>query len=347
MSKISLLGRSTAEFEGMMRHMGYPAFRGRQLGRWIYRQRVRDFSEMTNLPMELRDRLSQEYLVTDVKECGRWVGSDDAATKYLIGFADGHAVESVLMKYDYGYSLCISTQVGCAFGCPFCASGAEGLIRDLSVGEILGQWYVIQRRLDRIGERISRLVYMGSGEPLANYDAVVNSIKMFNSSEVAGIGYRRITLSTVGLIPGIERLAREELPITLAISLHAPNDYLRDTIVPNNRRYPLSQLIPAAKDYAEKTGRRLTFEYAMIGGVNDHPELARELGILLQGIPCHVNLIPYNPVDECPWTASDAGRLKEFREILELAGIGATVRRSLGQDIRGACGQLKRSTKED
>ncbi len=341
-----LLGRPPAQLEDMMRDMGYPAFRGRQLGRWIYKHRVRDFSEMTNLPQKMRDELSRDYIVTGVEECGRWVGSGGAATKYLIGFEDGHAVESVLMKYDYGYSLCISTQVGCAFGCPFCASGAEGLIRNLSVGEILGQWFVIQRILDREEERISRLVYMGSGEPLANYDAVVSSMKLFNSPDGAGIGYRRMTLSTVGLIPGMKRLAAEELPITLAISLHAPNDYLRDRIVPNNERYPLSQLIPAAKDYAQSTGRRLTFEYAMIGDVNDHPDLARELAILLEDVPCHVNLIPYNPVDECPWGASRPGRIAQFRDTLQLAGIGATVRRSLGQDIRGACGQLKRSTRE-
>ncbi len=342
LDKKPLLGLSIEELEDLMRSRGMAGFRGRQLARWIYLRRVEDFSSMTDLPTKLRDELPEDHSVTGVRRLGTWVGSGGAATKHLVGLSDGAAVEAVVMRYSYGSSICLSTQVGCAYACPFCASGAEGLVRDLTVEEILGQWFIAQRHLDERNERISRLVYMGSGEPLANYDAVLRSMRLFHSEEGPGIGYRRMTLSTVGVVPGIEKLSAEGIPITLAVSLHAPNDYLRDRLVPANRSYPLGEVLDAASKYAADTGRRLTFEYAMIKGVNDHPDLARELAILLADIPCHVNLIPFNAVDGCEWIPSDPERIEEFEAILGRMGIGATVRRPLGHDIEGACGQLKR-----
>ena len=347
MSDRPLLGMTVEEMEDAMRARGLATFRGRQLARWIYLRRAADFEEMTDLSKDLRARLSRDLTITDVRELGRWVGSGGAATKYLVGMGDGSAVESVLMRYDYGYSICLSTQVGCAFACPFCASGAEGLHRDLTGAEIIGQWYLAQRRLDERGERISRLVYMGSGEPLDNYENVLDSMRLFHSSGGPGIGYRRMTISTVGIVPGIRRLASEDIPITLAISLHAPNDYLRNRLVPANRTYPLAEVLAAAAEYARDSGRRLTFEYAMIKDVNDHPDLARELGILLADMPCHVNLIPFNAVEECPWEPSDRQAIDTFQRLLSMAGIGVTVRRSLGSDIGGACGQLRRRFGED
>jgi len=346
-SRESLLGYRLEDLEQVARDNGLSAFRGRQIARWIYLRRASDFGEMTDLPGAAREELALRYTITGAQVRGHWTGSGGAAEKYLVGFPDGAAVETVLMRYRHGDTLCLSTQVGCAYGCPFCASGADGLVRDLSVEEILAQWYLVQRSLDPLGDRVSRLVYMGSGEPLANYDAVVRSLRLFNSAEGPAIGSRRMTLSTVGVVPGIRALAEESMQVTLAISLHAPNDYLRSQIVPINRRYPLGQLLSAARHYANRTGRRVSFEYAMIRGINDHPDLARELAILLEDTPCHVNLIRFNPVQSSSWEGSDDRSIEQFRDVLSLSGIAVTVRRSIGDDIEGACGQLRRRFGED
>jgi len=341
MQKAVLLGRSREELEEFLAEMGEPSFRAQQLMQWIYEHREVNFEDMTNLPDGLRHRLDNEAQVCDIKIAQR-VEDDEGTEKYALQMEDNELIESVLMRRNYGVSLCISTQVGCSMGCPFCASGMDGFIRNLSVSEILGQWFAIQRHLDQSDERISHIVVMGSGEPLNNYENVVDALKFLHSEDGPGISYRRMTLSTVGLIKRIKHLKEENIPITLALSLHAPNDYLRDRLVPINRDNPLSDLIPVCQEYAEKTGRRVSFEYAMIKDVNDFPELARELGILLEDILCHVNLIPFNPIGDSDYEASDDDTIEEFAEVLSKMGIQVTVRNSMGLNIDAGCGQLRR-----
>lgn len=338
--KTALIGRTAGELAQITRGLDLPAYRADQLMGWMYRQRVDDFAQMTNLSLDLRGNLEERYRVCDMEVMRHQVGED--AEKFAFVLRDGEVVEAVIMRYEYGISLCLSTQVGCAVGCPFCATGAGGLLRNLTRPEIVGQWFLAQKRLDEAGERISHLAVMGMGEPLSNYDSTLRSLRLLHSGEGAGISYRRMTLSTVGIVPRIVQLAGEDLPITLAVSLHAPNDYLRDQLVPVNGTYPLSELIPACEQYAESSGRRVSFEYAMMKGVNDHPELARELGVLLRDMPCHINLIPFNPVPGVQYQTSPPEVVGEFRDVLNMVGISVTVRRSLGLDLDAACGQLRR-----
>ncbi len=341
MRRAVLLGRTRSELEEFVGQMGEPSFRGQQLMEWIYQHREPDFFAMTNLPSSLRQRLSDTACINDLQIVDHRAGQG-GTEKFALGLSDGEIVESVLIRRDYGNSICLSTQVGCPVGCPLCASGMDGFLRDLSPAEITGQWFEIQRRLDAAGERISHAVLMGSGEPLLNYANALRSIRLLGDEEGAGISFRRITLSTVGLIPEIGRLAREDLPITLAISLHAPNDYLRNQLVPMNEKYPLEELIPACKEYTISTGRRVSFEYAMIEGVNDYPELARELAILLDDLACHINLIPFNPVPGSEYRSSTEDAMNRFCRALRELGMNATVRRSSGLDIDAGCGQLRR-----
>ena len=337
-----ILETSKEDLIEQLAEWGEPAFRAEQILQWVYQHRASDFSQMTNLPKALRERLASNWRICDMEVAVHQATPTRDAEKFVFQLSDKEEIESVVMRYHHGVSLCLSTQVGCSFGCAFCASGAFGFSRNLTVGEIMGQWYRIQQVLDEEDERVTHLVFMGMGEPLANFTNTLTALRRFQDSEKVGISYRRMTLSTVGLIPEIERLAAESLPITLAISLHAPNDYLRSQLMPQvNARYPLKDLIPVCRQYAEKTGRRVTFEYAMMKDVNDHPELARELGVLLGTWPCHVNLIPFNPIDGASFAPSDAGRIAEFEEVLKMMGVSVTVRRSLGRDIEGACGQLR------
>lgn len=341
MSRRELLGMSADELEGFFESMGQPGFRAQQVWQWIYRRRCSSFEEMTNLPLDLRRRLDEEAVVCSMDLAESSAG-DDGSRKFAWRLADAEIVESVIMRYRHGTSLCVSTQVGCSIGCSFCASGTDGMVRNLDVSEIVGQWFLAQRELDGEDERISHIAVMGMGEPLHNYSRTMGALRILHSEDAAGISYRRMTLSTVGIVPGIRRLAGEDMPITLAVSLHAPNDYLRSRLVPASERYPLEKLISICKYYTETTGRRVSFEYAMIESVNDHPELARELAILLKDMMCHVNLIPVNPVPNGQYRPSSPEAVREFLEVLTVMGVGVTVRRSLGQGIDAACGQLRR-----
>ncbi len=322
--------------------LGLPDFRARQIYQWLHCKQAADFSEMTNLDKALRQTLAQQYTVAFPKIARKLTSKIDGTVKYLFEFADGQCVESVLMRYHYGLSICVSTQAGCAMGCRFCASTKNGKVRDLTAGEILGQVYAAARDC---GERISHVVLMGIGEPLDNFDAVVRFLQMISDENGLHIGQRNLSLSTCGIVPNINRLAELELQITLSVSLHAPNDRLRSSMMPINRRYPIAQLIPACRAYAEKTGRRISFEYAMVQDVNDTPACAEELCALLRGMLCHLNLIPVNSIREGGFEKSEDRRIQAFVRAVEAHHIPVTVRRRLGADINAACGQLRREGK--
>ncbi|MDI3299195.1 MAG: 23S rRNA (adenine(2503)-C(2))-methyltransferase RlmN [Bacillota bacterium] len=340
-----LRGMNRAELEAFARGEGQPAYRGRQLLRWIQGRAVADFDAMTDLPAAWRASLKSRLPLAPAEVVRRQVDPEDGTVKLLLRLRDGELVETVRMRYRYGYSACISTQVGCNVGCRFCASTLGGKRRDLTAGEMAEQALAVQRELLPHGERLSRLVLMGMGEPLENYAETLRFLRLAHEPEGMAISYRRMTLSTSGLAPAIERLAEEGLPVTLAVSLHAPNDELRRRLVPMDNRYPLARLMEAARTYAARTGRRLTFEYVMIDRVNDEPEQARELATLLRGLPGHVNLIPLNESGR-GLRSSPPGRIEAFRQVLERSGVEVTVRRSLGRRIDAACGQLRRREAE-
>lgn len=316
-----------------------PKFRAKQIFTWLYRG-VDSFEEMTNLSKPLRERLQQDYSVGSLKILEKYVSHIDETRRYLLQLEDGNTIESVLMKYHHGYTVCISSQVGCAMGCAFCASTRGGKVRSLSAGEIIGQVLTVQKDL---GERISNIVMMGIGEPLDNYEQVLSFLRIVNHPLGLNIGHRHISLSTCGLADKIRMLAEEELQITLSISLHAPNDEKRSSIMPVNRRYPIAQLLEACRYYIQKTNRRISFEYTLIHGVNDTAQEAEELLRLLRGMLCHVNLIPVNPVAETGFSQGSRKSIQQFQKILEDGGISATIRREMGADIRAACGQLRAS----
>lgn len=294
---------------------------------------------MTNLSKELRTILEEKSTIPSLQVAARQESALDGTVKFLYRLPDGEAVESVLMRHNYGNSVCVSTQVGCRMGCRFCASTLEGMIRNLEAWEIYEQ---VLRAGEYCGERISSVVIMGSGEPLDNYDNVLEFIRMTNSPEGLNIGQRHITLSTCGVVPGILRLAEEDLDITLSISLHSAEDKARSELMPVNRRYPLEELLETCRKYLKRTGRRITFEYSLLAGVNDSREEAERLGRLLKGLLCHVNLIPVNPVEGRGFAKPSRQQVEQFRKVLENLGIETTVRRELGGDIDAACGQLRR-----
>ena len=327
------------EIEGMLKEMGEPKFRAKQIFSWLHAKKAKTFDEMTNLSKPLREKLGEKFKISNVKMLEKLVSSD-GTTKYLFSLDDGNVIESVLMRYSYGNAVCVSTQVGCRMGCGFCASTLNGLERNLEAGEILSQIYEISRDID---ERISSVVLMGSGEPLDNYDNVIRFIRLLNSRDGADIGQRHITLSTCGLAEKIDKLRGENLQITLAISLHAPNDEIRGKTMPVSRKYDMETLLSACRRYSEETKRRITFEYALIRGVNDSAACAKELASKLKGMLCHVNLIPVNDVKEREYVHSSEEQIKSFASILMGRGIETTIRRKLGSDINAACGQLRRS----
>ncbi len=327
------------EIEGMLKEMGEPKFRAKQIFSWLHAKKAKTFDEMTNLSKPLREKLGEKFKISNVKILEKLVSSD-GTTKYLFSLDDGNVIESVLMRYSYGNAVCVSTQVGCRMGCGFCASTLNGLERNLEAGEILSQIYEISRDID---ERISSVVLMGSGEPLDNYDNVIRFIRLLNSRDGADIGQRHITLSTCGLAEKIDKLRGENLQITLAISLHAPNDEIRGKTMPVSRKYDMETLLSACRRYSEETKRRITFEYALIRGVNDSAACAKELASKLKGMLCHVNLIPVNDVKEREYVRSSEEQIKSFASILMGRGIETTIRRKLGSDINAACGQLRRS----
>lgn len=318
-----------AELRGEFAELGEPAFRAGQVYSWMHRG-ARSFEEMTNLSKALRLRLAERYELTAPTAVRKLVSKKDGTIKYLWRLSDGNCVESVLMQYHHGNTVCISSEVGCAMGCAFCASTRGGLVRRLTPSEMLDQ--VLFTQLDS-GLPVSNIVLMGIGEPLDNYDTVLRFLELVNSPEGMNIGMRHISLSTCGLVERIDRLAEENLQLTLSVSLHAPTDEIRSTIMPVNRRYNVQTLLAACKRYFEKTGRRISFEYAMIRGVNDTPEMAKLLASRLRGIAAHVNLIPLNDIPESPLKPSYPEVVQTFQRILEQHGIPATVRRTLGSDI--------------
>ena len=327
------------EMNTLFSQMGQPAFRAKQVYGWLHKG-VRSYDEMTNLPQPLRDRLAQEYPIHAPRVVRKQESQKDGTIKYLWKLRDGNCVETVLMRYHYGNTVCISTEVGCAMGCKFCASTLGGLVRRLEPQEMLDQ--VLFTQVDS-GLPVSHIVLMGIGEPLDNFENVLRFLELVNSEEGMNISMRHISLSTCGLVPKIDELAKRKLQLTLSVSLHAPNDAIRDTIMPVNKAYPTEELMAACRRYYAATSRRISFEYAMIRDVNDTAQCAKELLLRLKGLPAHFNLIPLNHVEESPLQPSTRQAVAKFQKILEDGGITATVRRSLGGDIDASCGQLRRN----
>ena len=326
------------ELTDALKELGEPAFRARQVYTWLHRG-ARSFDEMTNLSKALREKLAEHYTITVPIVARRQVSKKDGTMKYLWELSDGNCVETVLMRYHHGNTVCISSQVGCRMGCRFCASTIGGRIRDLTAAEMLDE--VLFPQLDS-GLPISNIVLMGIGEPLDNFDTVLRFLTLVNSAEGMNIGMRHISLSTCGVVPQIDKLAEYRLQLTLSVSLHAPDDETRREIMPIDRRYDVAELLAACRRYYDATGRRISFEYAMIRGVNDSPEQANLLCDRIAGMGAHVNLIPLNNVEESPLKPSSRETIAAFQAILEKRGVTATVRRSLGGDIDASCGQLRR-----
>ena len=335
---MNLKNLTQQEIAVVLKELGQPAFRAKQVYTWLHKG-VRSYDEMTNLPKGLRDVLSENYPINAPKVVRKQESKKDGTIKYLWQLSDGNCVETVLMRYNYGNTVCISTEVGCAMGCAFCASTIGGLVRRLEPFEMLDE--VLFTQIDS-GLPISRIVLMGIGEPLDNFDNVMRFLELVNSEDGMNISMRHISLSTCGLVPKIDALAEKKLQISLAISLHGPNNETRSKIMPVNRAYPMDDLLEACRRYFAATGRRIHFEYAMIDGVNDRPEDAKEVLRRMKGLPAHFNLIPLNHVEESPLKPSSKAAVAAFQKILEDGGITATVRRTLGGDIDASCGQLRR-----
>ena len=321
-----------------IKSIGQPAFRAKQIFKWIHQKQATDFSAMTDQPKALLAQFAQNCTLA-VPTIRRRQQSKDGTVKYLLQLADGNCIETVLMRYHYGNTVCVSTQVGCAMGCRFCASTQAGRVRDLTSGEIAAEIYTAQKDT---GERVSHIVLMGIGEPLHNFDNVMDFLDIISCPEGVNIGMRNISLSTCGLVPKIDQLAEKKLQLTLSVSLHAPNNEIRSGMMPVNDAYPVEVLMQAVRRYQDTTGRRVSFEYSMVRGVNDSDACARQLANLIRGMGAHVNLIPINPVDGSPYSATDAANGHRFQQKLESLGVNATVRRRLGSEISAACGQLRR-----
>ena len=335
---MNLKSQTLPELTATIKELGQPAFRGKQVYTWLHKG-VRSYEEMTNLPKGLRDALSEKYPICAPEVVRKQESQKDGTIKYLWKLSDGNCVETVLMRYHYGNTVCISTEVGCRMGCAFCASTIGGLVRKLEPYEMLDE--VLFTQIDS-GLPISHIVLMGIGEPLDNFENVLCFLELVNSEEGMNISMRHISLSTCGLVPKIDELAKKKLQISLAISLHGPNDQIRDKIMPVNKAYPIDVLLEACRRYYAETSRRIHFEYAMIDGVNDRECDAKELLRRLKGLPAHINLIPLNHVEESPLKPSSRAAVAKFQKILEDGGITATVRRTLGSDIDASCGQLRR-----
>ena len=335
---MNIKSMTLSEVTAALKEMGQPAFRGKQVYTWLHKG-VRSYEEMTNLSRQLREELAQKYPIYAPKAVRKQESKKDGTIKYLWELSDGNCVETVLMRYRYGNTVCISTEVGCRMGCAFCASTIGGLVRKLEPYEMLDE--VLFTQVDS-GLPVSHIVLMGIGEPLDNFDNVMRFLELVNSEDGLNISMRHISLSTCGLVPKIDELAKRKLQLSLAISLHGPNDVIRDRIMPVNRAYPMEELLAACRRYYEATSRRIHFEYAMIDGVNDRIADAKELLRRLKGLPAHINLIPLNHVEESPLKPSTKANVAAFQKCLEDGGITATVRRTLGSDIDASCGQLRR-----
>ena len=319
-------------------NLGEKPFRAEQIFKWLFQEKVKSFDDMTNISLELREKLKKEYTICNFNILKKQE-SKDGTIKYLFDVLDGNAIETVLMSYHHGYSICVSSQIGCKMGCKFCASTGINFIRSLTSGEIVEQILAVEQDT---GIRISNVVFMGIGEPLDNYDNVINAIRIINNPKGLNIGARHISISTSGLVPKIYKLAEENIPCTLSISLHATTNEKRSKMMPVNNVYPIEELIKACKDYIKKTNRRISFEYALAKDNNDNKEDAKELVHLLKGMLCHVNLIPINKIENGSFTKSSNENIMKFRDYLNDHGIVATIRRELGSDIDAACGQLRR-----
>ncbi|MFQ5611133.1 MAG: 23S rRNA (adenine(2503)-C(2))-methyltransferase RlmN [Anaerolineae bacterium] len=337
----SLTNLTQDDLKNLLETWGEPPFRAGQIWDWLYRQYVTSFDEMTNLPKQLRQRLAAAYILNPLRPIATLNSTDGLTTKTLFILPDKAQIEAVLMRYNKRRTLCISTQAGCALDCPFCATGQMGFLRNLTAGEIVAQVLYYSRRLKAGNEQVTNLVFMGMGEPLANYAASWQAIRRLNNPGGFNLGARRMTLSTVGLVPAIRRMSREPERVGLAVSLHAPTDAVRDKLVPLNRRYPLATLMQACRDYVAATGRRITFEYALMDGQNDSPAQADQLAKLLAGLRCHVNLIPLNPTPGSPYRGSPQERVYAFQDRLQKQAIPTTVRLRRGIDIEAGCGQLQ------
>jgi len=335
---MNLKSLTQPELAAILKELGQPAFRAKQVFSWLHKG-VRSYEEMTNLPKALRDVLAEKYPINAPKVVRKQESQKDGTIKYLWQLSDGNCVETVLMRYHYGNTVCISTEVGCAMGCAFCASTIGGLVRRLEPFEMLDE--VLFTQIDS-GLPVSHIVLMGIGEPLDNFDNVMRFLELVNSPDGMNISMRHISLSTCGLIPKIDALAEKKLQISLAVSLHGPNNEKRSKVMPVNKAYPIEPLLDACRRYYDKTGRRIHFEYAMIDGLNDSEEDAKELLRRLKGMGAHVNMIPLNHVEESPLKPSSRAAVAKFQKILEDGGVTATVRRTLGSDIDASCGQLRR-----
>ena len=340
MEKTDIKSLSFEELNNEIKELGEKSFRAKQIYDWLHVKLVRSFDEMTNLSQDFRNKLKERYSLTALEIVRVQESKIDGTRKYLFKLADGNLIESVWMIYKHGNSVCVSSQVGCRMGCRFCASTIDGLERNLNPSEILDQIYSIT--LDT-GERVSNVVVMGSGEPMDNYDNTVKFVRMLSDEHGLNISQRNITVSTCGIVPKIRELANEDLSITLAISLHATTDEKRRKLMPIANKYSISEIKDACLEYFDKTGRRLTFEYSLVGGVNDTDEDADELAAILKQVNGHVNLIPVNPIKERDFVSSTDKRVQAFKNKLEKKQINVTIRREMGRDIDGACGQLRRS----
>jgi len=340
MDKLYFFDLDLDQLKEYFREIGEPAYRATQLWSAIYTQLVAEPDQVSSLPKPLRSRLQQDITFSHLNPIERLVSSDGETVKTLFDLPGTARIETVLMHYDVRETLCISSQAGCAMGCVFCATGQLGFHRNLGTGEIVEQVVHYARELAQLGRNVTNIVVMGMGEPFHNYDAVMAAIKRLNDPKCMNIGARRFTISTVGIVPMIRRFTLEKSQVNLAVSLHAANDTLRNKLIPVNRKYPLQELIPACRDYVEQTGRRLSFEWALINGINDTPEHARELAALIKGMICHVNIIPLNPTPIYPGAPTSAERALEFKSTLEESGITCTIRIRRGVDIKAGCGQL-------
>ena len=338
MEKRCITSFTIEQLTALMKELGQPGFRAKQIFHWVHQKQAAEFSQMTDQPKALIARLEQDFYIAQhkVRRCQR---SKDGTVKYLFELADGNCIETVLMRYNYGNTVCVSTQVGCRMGCRFCASTQGGRVRNLEAGEIAAEIYGVMRDT---GERVSHVVLMGIGEPLDNFDNVMDFLEIVSCADGINIGMRNFSLSTCGLVPMIDKLAEKKLQLTLSVSLHAPENTMRSSMMPVNNAYPVEQLIAACRRYQQTTGRRISFEYSMVRGVNDSDQTAAMLAKLIRGMGDHVNLIPINPVDGSPYSASDDANVRRFQQRLMDLGVNATVRRRLGQDISAACGQLRR-----
>ena len=341
--KIDIKSMNLKELTGFLEEQGEKAFRAKQIYQWIHEKHIETFSEMSNISKALIAKLEEKAYLTCLQKEEVQISKIDGTRKYLFVLEDGNVIESVLMRYKHGNSVCISSQVGCRMGCRFCASTLDGLVRGLTPGEMIDQIYRIGKD---IGERISNVVVMGTGEPLDNYENLLKFIELLTDENGIHISQRNLTVSTCGIVPRMKQLADEKLAITLALSLHASNQQKRLELMPIANKYDIIEVVDACKYYFEQTGRRITFEYSLVGGVNDTEQDARELSELIRGINCHVNLIPVNPIKERDYVQSNAKVIEAFKNKLEKNCINVTIRREMGRDIDGACGQLRKRYKE-